>query len=346
MSSTCSGSGIAWAIARARANSVVVVRERPGRGEPREEPRRPSNSGADRVARSRHGTGRPSPAAGLAHDAVQDRGPPRAGGSRPSSGRRRSAPARRPASPRRGPRSPGWGACPRATASVARARIGVAATEPSATRTSRHGPRDSARRRAPRDGQHDLADRLRPTRADLAEAHLAIRRRAGSGCAAPARRGRGRSADTRSRSRRRGPRARRAPIRARTRRRPRAGPAACRRPARRWRCCRRACRGSGSGPRRSSRPPRRAPGRARGTTAIGGSPCTSSGRRATSAPPSMPMPRSASIAHRSTQARRRLAELAGQRDHQVRAAGDRPGGRVRLERRRGRRRPPRGRAGW
>ena len=66
------------------------------------------------------------------------RGPRPCAGSRRSSGRRRSGGARRPASRRRGRRSRGVGAAPSRTASVAAARIGVAATEPSATRTSDH----------------------------------------------------------------------------------------------------------------------------------------------------------------------------------------------------------------
>ena len=52
------------------------------------------------------------------------------------------------------------------------ARTGTGATEPSATRTSRHAPSV----RAPRDGHGNLADRLRAARADLAEADLPARR--------------------------------------------------------------------------------------------------------------------------------------------------------------------------
>ena len=56
-------------------------------------------------------------------------------------------------------------------ASVARARIGVAATEPSASRTSVHG--DAGAAVAPAERDDDLADRLGTPRPDLAEAQLA-----------------------------------------------------------------------------------------------------------------------------------------------------------------------------
>ena len=93
-------------------------------------------------------------------------------------------------------------------------------------------------------------------------------------------RARGPSGGTRPRSRSPRPSARRAAHRRRSPRRARAGPAACRRRATRWRCSRRACPGSGSGPRRSSPRPRRGPGGARGRRPTGGCPCTSSAPRA------------------------------------------------------------------
>ena len=159
------------------------------------------------------------------------RAPRPPGGTRPSSGRRRSAGARRPAPRPRGRRSPGVGAAPSSAASVAAARIGRRGDRPE--RDPDVAPRAARRSSPPRERHDDLADRLGPPRADLAEAHLAAGRRAGSGRGAPARRARARSAGRPARSRRRRPSAPRGADRRRARRRAPAAPAACRRPARR-----------------------------------------------------------------------------------------------------------------
>ena len=79
------------------------------------------------------------------------------------------------------------------------ARIGVGRHRP-----ERHADvaPDAARRPSRQaSAMHDLADRLRPPRADLAEARPRGRRAAGSGCAAAARRARARSAGRPARSR-------------------------------------------------------------------------------------------------------------------------------------------------
>ena len=100
------------------------------------------------------------------------RGRRRHGGNRLSSERRRWAGSRRRASPAAWSAVSLRGAAPSRTRSVSLARIGVAATEPSATRTSRHTP-PSARQES---GHHDLRDRLGAARADLPEADLAAMR--------------------------------------------------------------------------------------------------------------------------------------------------------------------------
>ena len=87
--------------------------------------------------------------------------------------------------------------------------------------------------------------------------------------------------------------------------------------------CRRACRGSGSGPRRSSRRPRPAPARARAGAerricGVGRQRAELQGRRRDA------MPRSSSSRHRSMTRSGARAELAGELDHQVGAAGDGP----------------------
>ena len=228
-----------------------------------------------------HGSSHPvrsmSPAAGVADEPVEDPGRDRPAvvGRRADVVDRLDLGGQRLGSPRRPP--PGSGGCPRARPRSPDARIGRSATDPRATRTSRQArARPSSRQaramttlliawarrvptlrkrtsRPPRDRDPDAQDQL-------------VGRERGPPVGRP-------------RSRSRGSSARRAARRRRSPRRAPAAPAACHRPATRWRCCRRACRGSGSGRRRSSPPPRRAPAGARDTAPSGGSPCTSSARR-------------------------------------------------------------------
>ena len=239
-------------------------------------PRRATRPQEDVAQRRRHGAR--LPAAGVADDPVERPGRDDAavvGGRadvvdrvdlarpapRPRVGRLRASAA--------GPRAP-----PR------RRPPGSAGRRPTRAPPGRRASAGSPARLAPGEGDDDLADRLRPPRPDLAEARLAAAARPGSGPGGSARPARAPSAGRRPRTRSPRPSARRAARRRRSPRRARAGPAACRRPATRWRCCRRACPGSGSGPRRSWPRPRRAPAGARDRRPIGGCPCTSSARRA------------------------------------------------------------------
>ena len=219
---------------------------RAGRGiraRPRRAARRPPRivGVPRRAAISRAGLGwrqQASPAAGVAQQAVQDARrdhAPVVGGRADVVDRGR---ARRRASRRRDPPPPASAARPRGRARWRVARIGVAATEPSATRTS---SQPCEPRSCQASAMHDLGDRLRAPRADLAEAHLAARAAAGIGPGGSARPARGRSSGMRGRSPSPRSRARRAARRRGSPRRPRAGSAACRRPATRSRCCRRAC---------------------------------------------------------------------------------------------------------
>ena len=186
------------------------------------------------------------------------RGPPPPDDTPPWSARRRSA-----AAP---PRSvaAAWsavvrrGAAPSRTPSVSAARMGVAATEPSASADVA----PDAAILAPGERHDDLGDGLRAPRADLAEADLAARRQRQPDAQQQLVWGERRPTVS-------GPEGgRRARVRS-----PRGPPhdqlgvhgqqdrAGCRRPVRHWRRCRRSCPGSGSGRRRWWRPPRPAPAR-------------------------------------------------------------------------------------
>ena len=115
----------------------------------------------------------------------------------------------------------------------------------------RHRAEGDAHGVAAHAGHHHLRDRLRPPRAHLAPPLPAVDRRE-SRSPRSARRAGGRWRDSPCRSSTNGTRAFaawRSAARPRHRRPP--APAACRRPATRWRCCRRACRDSGSARRRS-----------------------------------------------------------------------------------------------
>ena len=144
----------------------------------------------------------------------------------------------------------------RSTAAACVARITVGATEPNATRRS--VPRTT--------GDHHLRNRLGAPRADLAPPLPAVDR----GESPPPRSARPAAArwrDSRCRTSSNGTaRVPRALCSIDRRRRRRPAPAACRRPARRWRCCRRGCRDSGSARRRPRAPPRRASAAARLTS--------------------------------------------------------------------------------
>ena len=257
---------------------AVLARERAGPASLAEEPRRALERAARRARRSMPLSRRRRP----------DRGRHQPPASRMNRCRIRAATIRRYSAVERtssiGESSPasvsaarsavsGVGARALERASVARARIGVAATDPRATRTSRHarGAADVAPGRAPCTTLLIACARRVPTfrnRISRPVANGMRMRRTSSSGASAVRRYAGPElvgGDLALAARRRG----------RTRHRPRAGRAACRRPARRSRCCHRACRGSGSGPRRSSRRPPRAPARARGTAPNAGSPCTS-----------------------------------------------------------------------
>ena len=254
------------------------------------------------------------------------------GGSRRSSGRRRWG----------GARAASVSAARSAVSGVGRAALQRGLRGRGPDRRGRDGPerhadvapRAPARRAgavAPGDGHHDLADRLGAPRADLAEADLAARRERDADPQDQLVRGERRPAVA-------GPEvARPATVRS-----PRPLPStndassASRTgsvsPGRRGvgdvAAERAAVLDLGRADRRGRLDERREVLAARAPS--GGSRCTSSARRATTASPSTVMPRSSSRRHRSSDPLRRLAELAGQRDHQVRAAGDRP--------RRGRRR--------
>ena len=192
-------------------------------------------------------------------------------------------------------RAAGPRALPSAAADPDRRR---SATEPSATRTSRQdgSPARSCQATAITTLLIACARRvptLRKRASRPPPTGIRIRRISSSGARAV-------SAVRDPEVARRRPSARRAARPRRSPRRARAGPAACRRPARRWRRCRRACPGSGSGPRRSSPRPRRAPAGARGRRPSGGSRCTSSARRARWRRRPRVMPRSSSSRHRSS----------------------------------------------
>ncbi len=309
ISSTCSATGMAWAICLARSNSSSS--EPNGRASASRPRNRgaPSNSGAIVAAkipaeiRSRTSIG----GSGGGRSAVttrRPRGPGDGGRGRPRAAvlRGRAHVVDRLELAGQGLRRPIGGLRRRRPAledGLGRARPdrrrGHRAERQADVRPGSRGPAIAVA-----EGHDDLADRLGAPRADLAKARL------------PA--GRQREPDPQQQlvgrqrrlpvggpeGRRRDRLARRGPSRTPASRRAPAGPAGCRRPARRSRRCRRSCRGSGSGRRRSWRPPPPGPAGARGRAPSAGSPCTWSARRGRCASPSTAIPRSSSRCHRSS----------------------------------------------
>ena len=301
MSSSCSSSGIAWAISRARAKSASTdPNGRAIASRPRN-PRAPSNSGATAAAnapgamtssRSIDSGRRDRPAIRRSVRRGPWLGHHQPPASRMSRWRTRAATSRRYSAVERtssigcssaasvsAAQVGGLGRRRAAleAASVAVARIGVAATDPSASRTSVQGEAGLPSRQpsATTTLLIDWARRvptLRKRSSRPASSGIRMRSSSSSGARAvlpvgrPELGGRDRplAADGAQHERRVGGEQDRQRVAGR---------------ARHWRCCRRASRGSGSGPRRSSRPPRPARGDARDRPPSAGSPCRSSGPR-------------------------------------------------------------------
>ena len=230
----------------------------------------------------------------------------RLGGAVGDLGRRAAGPRGRPPSRGRGSASPPPTRAPRGRRARPRAAVAV----------------------PPGEGHDDLADRLGAARPDLAEADLASRRRAGSGSAGPARPGRAPSCDSAVQNvgGRDGPLAARRPSDDdRVRREQDRQRVAGRRGVGDVAAERAAVLDLGRADRRGRLDERRqvlAAERGAADLRVRRQRAEDERRRRRDA-----MPRSSSRRHRSSTPVRRLAELAGERDHQVRAAGDRPGGR-------------------